>query len=790
MTGMSRRVRSTRFLCFAAGVLVATAAVAAAADWAHWRGPYQTGFSPTKGLPESFSLKAPGQDSLIWKTDIGGRSTPIIVGDRLYFATAGGSGLTESERVVCLDANTGKLIKEVFFNVFHTDIVSSRLGWTTLAADPATGHLFFHGTQGAFICFDKDLNTIWQHNLTEEYGRVTGYGGRIVSPTFDSGLVIVGIVNASWGDQARGAGRFVAFDAGTGEIVWWASPTDEVSKDPRALKGTYYSNPVVAVINGQRLLITGGADGFAHALKVRTGERAWSHRFSAGVVNPSPVVDGNLVYLCHGEENPEGGPIGRAICLDASQVNAKKEPKVVWDFRRANRFGLASAALADGILYAPDDSGELFAFDAKSTNPKGKVLWKYKYGTTARGAPLVADGKLYVFDVFAKMTVLKLNGKEEPEVLEELPFRSLSGGLVETNGTPAAVNGRLYFTTRDATYCVGDPSHPRDGPAPKKEQPETPANPASLPTALRVFPADLATHPGESVKLAVKFLDANGREVSAPPDAKVEWSLPAPPMPPGAQNGPPPLKAEIKADGPNATVAVDKTPAQQGVVLAKAGGLTAHARVRVAPVLPYANDFKKMPVGAVPGGWVNAAGKFAVKEVDGKKVLSKVNTNPAPPVARANGYITLPGTRDYVIRCDVSATAVGGKLPDIGVVNCRYTMLLDGKKDPDTGKEALRLVSWEARPRVNEAVAFAWEPKQWYTMKLAVEQKEKSAVVRGKVWKVGETEPEKWTIEFEDPSPNREGAAAIYGYISNIGDTEPGSEIHYDNLAITPAAKK
>ena len=46
---------------------------------------------------------------------------------------------------------------------------------------------------------------------------MTGYGGRSVSPTVDGDLVIVGMINASWGDQARGANRYVAFDKNTGD---------------------------------------------------------------------------------------------------------------------------------------------------------------------------------------------------------------------------------------------------------------------------------------------------------------------------------------------------------------------------------------------------------------------------------------------------------------------------------------------------------------------------------------------------------------------------------------------
>ena len=71
---------------------------------------------------------------------------------------------------------------------------------------------------------------------------------------------------------------------------------------------------------------------------------------------------------------------------------------------------------------------------------------------------------------------------------------------------------------------------------------------------------------------------------------------------------------------------------------------------------------------------------------------------------------------------------------------------------------------------------------------------EKTAKILTKVWKRGEKEPEGWTLEFEDPNPNRKGAAALYGYVSNIttnaaGIVEPGSNIYYDNLSITPNKK-
>ncbi len=759
---------------------------ASAGDWVHWRGPEQTGQSREVGIPDFFEVGQPGKNGLIWEQPFGGRSAPLVLKGRLY--TISGYDMskpTEGERVMCFDAETGKPLWEKRFNVFHTDIVSSRLGWTTLTADPEKEHIYCHSTAGLVICFDRDGKELWQHSLAEEYGRISGYGGRNASPIFDSGLVIVGMASSGWGEQVRGANRFVAFDGDTGAVVWWC-------ESPYPIKGTYYSNPVIAVINGQRLLISGGGDGYAHAIKVRTGERVWSYRLAEGVVNPSPVVDGNLVYLAHGEENPEGGSLGRVVCVDASQVDPKtKKPKLVWERKDlARRFGLASPALADGRLYLPDDMADLHCFNAKT----GKLLWRVKYGTVSRGAPLVVDGKLYIFDVTAKLAVYKLNGDRPPEELESVTFRRAAGpGVVETHGTPIAVNGKLYFLTQDALYCVGDPSVPHPTPQYKPLPPEKPFQATAAPVGIRVFPADVLTHTGDRQKFEVKFLDADGREVNAPADAKVEWSLPQPPLPktaPPNATRPPALNAKLAVEGNSATAEMGPLPRQQGYVDAKFGTHTARSRVRVAPRIPYHEDFEKTPVGAAPSGWANATGKWLVVEHDGTKVLSKVNTNSRPTTARANAYITAPNASAYTIEADMFGTEVRGRMPDMGLVNSRYTLLLDGKADSPNNKRQVRIVSWEARLRVHQVVEFDWQPGVWYRAKFRVDPD--TGTAEAKVWKRGEAEPAEWLISYKDPSPNKEGAAALYAYISDpsISPQQPGSDVFFDNVVITPNAKK
>jgi hypothetical protein len=65
------------------GILLAAPRLAppSASDWPDWRGPRRDGVSLEKGLPEKWS---PGGDNLAWKAPYGGRSAPIILGNRLF----------------------------------------------------------------------------------------------------------------------------------------------------------------------------------------------------------------------------------------------------------------------------------------------------------------------------------------------------------------------------------------------------------------------------------------------------------------------------------------------------------------------------------------------------------------------------------------------------------------------------------------------------------------------------------------------------------------------------------
>src|SRR5688500_16483593 len=100
-------------------VLLCLAAAASAGDWPDWRGPKRDGKSPEKNLPVKWSPKG---ENLAWRVPFGGRSTPVVAGNRVYLMNTVGQGATLKERVMALDGDTGKTVWEHSYHVFLSEI--------------------------------------------------------------------------------------------------------------------------------------------------------------------------------------------------------------------------------------------------------------------------------------------------------------------------------------------------------------------------------------------------------------------------------------------------------------------------------------------------------------------------------------------------------------------------------------------------------------------------------------------------------------------------------------------
>src|SRR5207244_10971950 len=93
-------------------------------DWPEARGPNRDGVSPETGLVDRWALN--GQNFL-WRAPYGGRSAPIVMGNRVYVQNPSGRGPTLQERVMALDADTGSVVWEDKFNICQCDVPPHRV---------------------------------------------------------------------------------------------------------------------------------------------------------------------------------------------------------------------------------------------------------------------------------------------------------------------------------------------------------------------------------------------------------------------------------------------------------------------------------------------------------------------------------------------------------------------------------------------------------------------------------------------------------------------------------------
>ena len=127
-------------------------------DWPEARGPHGDGRSDEKGLIEKWTLNG---DNFLWRAPYGGRSAPVVFGNRVYVQNPSGLGENLQERVMALDADTGKVVWEYKFNIFQSDVPPHRVGWASPAVDPETGNIYVMGVGATAIALDRNGKLLW-----------------------------------------------------------------------------------------------------------------------------------------------------------------------------------------------------------------------------------------------------------------------------------------------------------------------------------------------------------------------------------------------------------------------------------------------------------------------------------------------------------------------------------------------------------------------------------------------------------------------------------------------------
>jgi outer membrane protein assembly factor BamB len=663
------------------------------------------------------------------------------MGNRVYVQNPSARGENLQERVMALDTETGRVVWEYKVNLYQSDAPSHRIGWASPAADPETGNIYALTGGAQVIALNAQGRLLWNRSLGEEWSAFTTHGGRTMSPLVDGDLVIVSAAVASWGTSANRSHRLVALDKRTGDIVYVSNPGGRPYD-------TAYASPLIATINGMRLLIVGLGDGAVHAIKPQTGQKVWSFVAAKRAINTGVVVKDNTVFVSHGDENLDVPELGLVAAIDGSQSGDIKTTK--WAVKGVE-MGFSSPLIDGTRLYQIDNSSHLKAFDIAT----GKELWEMALGSSQKAPPVLADGKIYVGTDSGEFFVVR-PGASRGEILSKVEMPVSKDSCCGSEGTSeqiyagvAVSRGRIFMVSSDAVYALG-PKQPKAASGFTVDEPALRGS--GTPAHVQVVPTEMVLKPGQRVNLKARLFDEKGLFLR---EERATWSLDG-------------LKGTIGNDG---VFTPSNDDAQAGLIKATVNGLTGEARARVVHALPWTEPFASFADGAIPAGWVQAqAGKLSVTTLNGEKVLQKAPDDTI--FKRARVFFGPTDWANYTFQADVRAPERRRQMGDVGITAQRYSLVLYGTS------QQLKIEPWEPETTRTVKTNFAWKPDTWYRLKLRVENMTEGRVrVQGKAWAVGEPEPSAWTLEKIDPIGNREGAPGLFL------DAQFGA--YLDNFALT-----
>ena len=105
---------------------------------------------------------------------------------------------------------------------------------------------------------------------------------------------------------------------------------------------------------------------------------------------------------------------------------------------------IATAAVADRLVFISDFKGNLHCLDVKT----GKPYWTFDMLAPVWGSPLAADGKVDLGDQDGDVAIFKAGS--EMKKISEIDM----GGSVYS--TPVPANGVLYIMTPSELYAIAE----------------------------------------------------------------------------------------------------------------------------------------------------------------------------------------------------------------------------------------------------------------------------------------------------------------------------------------------
>lgn len=390
-------------------------------DWPWWRGPQRNGVAAAgQNVPTSWS----DSQNVKWKTPIPGRghSSPTVVGNRIYLATADERAQTQS--VIALSRDDGKQLWQT--QISRGGFPKTHRKNTHATCTPACDgkHVFVafhHHDKLTLAALDLKGDIAWREEAGPYVPKVYEYG-YAPSPVLWDSLVIIAA------DYEKG-GYITAYDRDSGKRVW-RTPR------PRRLS---FSSPVIANIAGRDQLLISGCELVA-SFNPKDGKELWSVRGTTMATCGTMVWDGNLVFASGGY------PKAETIC-----VKADGSGKVMWKNR--DKCYEQSMVVHDGHVFALTDRGIAMCWRAED----GREVWKQRLQGPVSASPVLVGDTIYQSTEDGTTFVYEANPQE---------FRLIAKNKLGNEGfaSPAICGNRIYMRVaarengrrQEYLYCLGE----------------------------------------------------------------------------------------------------------------------------------------------------------------------------------------------------------------------------------------------------------------------------------------------------------------------------------------------
>lgn len=338
---------------------------AALGQWKQFGGPDQAFKADSKGLAAKWPAEGPRK---IWQRDLGEGYSSILAHAGQLFTMYRAQ---DQERIVCLDAKTGKSLWEHAYSAEPRQGHGKEYGLgpraTPLLDD---GRLYTIGMAAMMHCLDATTGkVIWSHDLAKEFGANALFGGYASSPIQYQGNIIalVGGKDAS----------IVAFDKKTGSLAWKNLSFPNSYCTPRIMK-IHGQDQLIAFMGSEVI----GTDPNNGDLKWQFPcENQWKENISLPL-----LVDRNTVLI----STVQAGAWGLKITKTGSTFEAKE----IWFTKKIQFYHGNSVQVGDTVYVSSGLRAPHFmsAFNGKT----GEIAWRQR--GFAKANVVYADGRLIILD--------------------------------------------------------------------------------------------------------------------------------------------------------------------------------------------------------------------------------------------------------------------------------------------------------------------------------------------------------------------------------------------------------